>query len=142
MTDYYFKIWKLIKQKRFYLFLFFTFWYLKLKNIYRVYHIELVQTKWLWGVEGSIILLNYGASWLQEIWKFEFHQPVFKKVTLADLNSLWQKGYQISVKKSIPQKGTSFDHLGARDDPNIRISNLFDEMRLLRSLRPLRLLRL
>ena len=28
---------------------------------YRVYHIELVQTKWLWGVEGSIILLNYGV---------------------------------------------------------------------------------
>ena len=24
---------------------------------------------------------------------------------------------------SIPQKGTGFDHLGARDDPNIRISN-------------------
>ena len=26
---------------------------------------------------------------------------------------------------SIPQKGTGFDHLGARDDPNIRISNFF-----------------
>ena len=42
----------------------------------------------------------------------------------------------------ILQKGTSFDHLGARDDLTIRISNFFDEMRLLRSLRPLRLLRL
>ena len=31
------------------------------------------ETKWLWGVEGSIILLNYGAYWLQEIWTFEFH---------------------------------------------------------------------
>ena len=43
---------------------------------------------------------------------------------------------------SIPQKGTDFDHLGARDDPTIRISNFIDEMRLSRSLRPLRLLRL
>ena len=33
----------------------------KLYITYRVYHIELVKTKWLWGVEGSIILLNYGA---------------------------------------------------------------------------------
>ena len=28
---------------------------------YRVYHIEMDETKWLWGVEGSIILLNYGT---------------------------------------------------------------------------------
>ena len=28
---------------------------------YRVYHIEMDETKWLWGVEGSIILLNHGA---------------------------------------------------------------------------------
>jgi hypothetical protein len=35
------------------------------------------------------------------MWKFEFHQPVFKKLTSADLNSLQQKGYQISVKKWI-----------------------------------------
>ena len=32
-------------------------------------------------------------------------------------------------------------HLGARDDQTIRISKCFDEMMLLRSLRPLRLLR-
>ena len=48
---------------------------------------------------------NFFELWCQvaskEVWKFEFHQPVFKKVTLADLNSLWQKGYQISVKKLI-----------------------------------------
>jgi hypothetical protein len=30
---------------------------------------------------------------------FEFHQPVFKKVTSAGLSSLQQKGYHISVKK-------------------------------------------
>ena len=29
--------------------------------MYRVYHIEMDETKWLWGVEGEIILLNYGA---------------------------------------------------------------------------------
>ena len=42
---------------------------------------------------------------------------------------------------SIPQKGPGFDHLSARDDLTIRISKFFDEMRLSRSLRPLRLLR-
>ena len=47
------------------------------------------------------ILLNYGAKWLQEVWTFEFHQPVFKKVTSAGLNSLRKKGYQISVKNWI-----------------------------------------
>ena len=47
------------------------------KTIYRVYHIEMDKTKWLWGIERSIILLNYGAQWLQEIWTFEFHSPVF-----------------------------------------------------------------
>ena len=31
---------------------------------------------------------------------------------------------------SIPQKGTSIGHFGARDDRAIRISNFFDEMRL------------
>ena len=25
--------------------------------------------------------LNYGVYWLHEVWKFEFHPPVFKKVT-------------------------------------------------------------
>ena len=28
---------------------------------FRVYHIEMDETKWLWWIEGSIILLNYGA---------------------------------------------------------------------------------
>ena len=32
------------------------------------------------------------------MWRFEFHQTVFKKITLAGLNSLRQKDYQISVK--------------------------------------------
>ena len=58
------------------------------------------------------------------VWKFEFHQPVFKKVTQAGLNSLRQKGYQISVKTwgfddPLNIKGLV---LGARDDPAIRMS--------------------
>ena len=39
------------------------------------------------------------------------------------------------------KKGTGIGHLGARDDPTIRLNKNFDEMRLSRSLRPLRLLR-
>ena len=38
-----------------------------------------------------IILLHYCALWLQEVWKFEFYPPVFKKVTLAGLNTLQLK---------------------------------------------------
>ena len=51
------------------------------KTSYRVYHIEMDETKWLWGREKFIILLNYGAQWLWEIWTFEFQPPVFKKLT-------------------------------------------------------------
>ena len=85
---------------------------------------------------------------VQEVWKFEFHQSVFKKVTQAGLNSLRQKRYQISVKNwpfddPFHKKGLVLNsHLGARDDPTIRLNIIFDEMRLPRSLRPLRLLRL
>ena len=50
-------------------------------STYRVYHIEMDETKWLRGIERSIILLNYGAQWLREIWTFEFHPQAFKKVT-------------------------------------------------------------
>ena len=69
--------------------------------LYRVYHNEMVETKWLWGVEGSITLLNYGVQWLQEDCTFVFYQPVFKKMTSAGLNSLQQKEHQISVKNGI-----------------------------------------
>ena len=37
--------------------------------------------------------------------------------------------------RSIPQKGIGSGHLGARDYQTIRISEVFDEMRLPRSLR-------
>ena len=39
------------------------------------------------------------------------------------------------------KKGTGIDHLDAKDDQIIKISNFFDELRLLRSLRLLRPLR-
>jgi hypothetical protein len=76
---------------------------------------------------------------------FEFHQTLFKQLTSAGFNSIRKKGYQISVKilfylLSISQKVTGVDNLGARNDLTIRISNFFDEMRLSRSLRSLRLL--
>ena len=81
------------------------------------------------------------------MWTFEFHCPVFKKSNICwPQQPLKERVPDISKKLdfwlSIPQKGTGFDHLGARDDPNIRINNFIDEMRLLRLLRPLRLLRL
>ena len=60
------------------------------------------------------------------MWKFEFHQPGYKKIILADLNSFRQTGYQILVKNGFlmihSTKWTDFDHLGVGDDPNIRIS--------------------
>ena len=73
----------------------------QLQHSYRVSHSEVYKVNQLWGVGGSIILLNYGALWLQKVKKIVFHQPAFKKMTLAGLNSLWQKRYQISVKNWI-----------------------------------------
>ena len=52
-------------------------------------------------MEESFFFMNYGGWWVQEVLPFEFHQPVFKKVTLSDLNSLRQKRYQILVKNWI-----------------------------------------
>ena len=34
---------------------------------YRVSHIEDCKVNQVWGLEGSIILLNYGALWVQEV---------------------------------------------------------------------------
>ena len=93
------------------------------------------------------IFLIYGALWLQEVRIFVFHQPVFKKMTSAGLNSLRQEEYQILVKNWIfddpfHKKKNCIGHFCARvDDATIRSNKLFDEMRLLKSLRPLRLLR-
>ena len=52
-------------------------------------------------MEESNIFLNYGGWWVQEVLPFEFHQPVFKKVTSSGLNSLRQKRSQILVKNGI-----------------------------------------
>ena len=57
---------------------------------YRVSHSEECKVNQLWGVETPIILLNHGAQLLQQVWKFEFHEPLFKKETSVGLNSLRQ----------------------------------------------------
>jgi hypothetical protein len=46
-----------------------------------------------------IVRLNFAIvhSLHQEVWTFEFHQLFFKKVTLAGLDSLWQKLSQNST---------------------------------------------
>ena len=64
---------------------------IKSNSKYRVSHSETSKTKWLCGVEGSTFFLKYGFQQLHEQWTFQFHPPVFKKVTLAALNSLRQK---------------------------------------------------
>ena len=112
---------------------------------YRVYQSELVETKCLWGIVGSIFFFKLGcreASWGVDIW---ISSICFKKSKTGwPQQSPTERIYQWKMEFcwSIPQKGASIGHLGARDDPTIRISKIFDEMRLLRSLRPLRLLRL
>ena len=40
----------------------------------RVSHIETSDSKWVYGVEGMMTFLNYGAYWLQEVWTFGFQQ--------------------------------------------------------------------
>ena len=92
---------------------------------------------------GSIFFSKLGALWLYEVWTFQLLQSVLKKVTPAASS---RKGimyqWKIEFCWSIPQKGASFGHLGARDDPTYQDNKTFDEMRLSRSLKPLRLLRL
>ena len=44
---------------------------------YRVSHIEMSESKWFWGVEGSIILLIFHWRHVQQQWTFEFHQSIF-----------------------------------------------------------------
>jgi len=70
-------------------------------NIYRVSHSDMAPFKWPRGAEILRILMIH--LWLHghEGYPFVFHQPVFKKVASADLNSLQQKGYQTLVKNWI-----------------------------------------
>ena len=92
--------------------------------------------------------VRFGLKMIQECWGREFLgiTTIFKKSFIS-----WPQQHptervpDISEKldfwRSIPFQGVSIGHIGARDNLTIRISNFFDEMRLLRSLRPLRLLR-
>ena len=50
---------------------------------------------------GPTFLLDLWCLWLQEFCTFVFHQPVFKKMISASLNSLQQKEYQVVVKNWI-----------------------------------------
>ena len=112
--------------------------------LYRVSHFETDFLKWLWGIEGPIFFLIYGASGGADICvsstSFQKNdigwpqQPPTERVSIISekLDFWW----------SILQKGTVIGHLGARDDQTIMISRFFDEIRLLRSSRPLRSLRL
>ena len=50
--------------------------YLRLP-FYRVSHIEMSESKWSWGVEGSIILLIFLWRHVQQHCTFEFHQSIF-----------------------------------------------------------------
>ena len=115
--------------------------------LYRVTHIEMISSKHLGGVEGmrnlivcislaarsrglptcvSSVFLKSSIGWPQ--------QPPPERVSdISENFYFWW---------SIPWKGTSIGHFGARNDPTIRISKIFDEMRLSRSLRLLRSLRL
>ena len=99
---------------------------------------------WIWQINIFVELWCLVTSEDMEIW---VSSTSFQKINIGwPQQPLTERVSDISKKMnfwgSIPQKGTGFDHLGARDDPNIRISNFFHEMRLLRSLRQLRLLRL
>ena len=65
---------------------------------YRVSHIETFLLKWLWQIEIWQLDFAWRYLYIPEVWKFEFHQPRFRKLAKAGLNSLRQKGYHISVK--------------------------------------------
>ena len=81
--------------------------------IYRVSHIEMVGTKWLWGVVELIILITYSSLWFLEVWIFECHQPFFKKEhrlasttsnrkgpkTQPDISWFYQKTYLFKTSK-------------------------------------------
>ena len=111
-----------------------------------MYQSELVETKWLWGIVGSIFFqIRVPCGFMRSGHLSVFNLFLKKYHGLASTASdregiIYQ--WKIEFCWSIPQKGAIIGHLGARDDPTIRISKFFDELRLLRSLRPPRSLRL
>ena len=114
---------------------------------YRVSHFGMDFMNWLWRIKICKVDLVWRSFWNAEIGNFWVPQLFFKKSNISwPQQPPTERVPDISKKSdfcwSIPWKGASIGHIGARDDLTIRTSNFFDEMRLLRSLRPLRLLRL
>ena len=71
------------------------------ETCYRVSHFEMDFMNWLWRIKICKLDLVWRWFWNAEIGNFWVQQLFFKKVTSAGLNSLRQKGYQISVKNCI-----------------------------------------
>ena len=70
-------------------------------DIYRVSHFEMDFMNWLWWIKICKLDLVWRWFWNAEIGNFWVPQLFSKKVTSVGLNSLQQKGYQISVKNWI-----------------------------------------
>ena len=109
-------------------------------------HSEVCKVNQVWVVEGSIFFFNLWCLVGSGGWDFCVSSTSFQKNDIGwPQQPSTERVSDISEKldfwPSIPQKGTGSGHLGARDDQTIRISIFFDEMRLSRSMRPLRLLR-
>ena len=68
---------------------------------YRVSHFEMDFMNWLWQIKICKFDLVWRWFWNTEIGNFWVPQLFSKKVTSVGLNSLQQKGYQISVKNWI-----------------------------------------
>ena len=109
---------------------------------YRVSHIEVYKVNLLWQIFNFISLAACSGG--NKIWVLSTsyqrsiigcpQQPPKERVSdiIKKLDFWW----------SITQKKNCIGHFCASNDPTIRISNFFEEMRPSRSLRPLRLLRL
>ena len=61
---------------------------------------------------------------------------------IQHLSFIKKKSKKLHRLASIPQKGTSIGHFGARDKETIMIRNLLEEIGLVRLVRPMRLPRL
>ena len=77
---------------------------------YRVSHFEMSESKWFWGIEGSIILLIFLWRHVQQHCTFEFHQSIFTLMAKLVLHSLRSEGCQNWTWNStiLPQKNYVF----------------------------------
>ena len=76
-----------------------------------------------------MILLNYGAQWLQEIWTFEYHPPTFKnRHRLASAASNSNLIFHDSNKKYVFSKHQSKAEFRNLDDSAV-ISSDFPGLR-------------